>query len=277
MVNRIWKHHFGTGLVKTLDNFGRAGARPSHPELLDWLAVEFVRRGWDVKAMHRLIMTSNAYRQSSRVDPAPTKADPDNRLLSRMPLQRMDAEVLRDTLIFIAGRLDARPFGPGDRVHVRPDGLVTSAETGRGWRRSIYSLQRRTEIPTILENFDLPRMTPNCVERPRSTVVLQSLHLRNNGQVNEWAGDFARQVFREAGPDPGKQVEHAFLLAYGRRPTADERAACLDALDRLAKGWATAPPGSPNASPTKGEDCSRKALYNLCRALVNSAGFLYID
>jgi hypothetical protein len=120
-------------------------------------------------------------------------------------------------------------------------------------------------------------MTPNCVERGRSTVVLQPLHLRNNAQVHEWAGHFARRVLREAGDDPGRQVEYAFLLAYGRKPTADERAVCLEALGRLTKGWASAPRDRTNVPPAESSEPSRRALHNLCRALVNSAEFLYID
>jgi mono/diheme cytochrome c family protein len=277
MVNRIWKQHLGTGLVKTLDNFGKAGARPTHPELLDWLAVEFVRRGWSVKAMHRLILTSAAYRQTSHVSPLQEKADPDNRLQSRMPLRRIDAEVLRDTLIAIDGRLDRRMYGPGDPVKARPDGLVTSVGTEHGWRRSIYTLQRRMQIPTILESFDFPQMSPNCIERRQATVVLQPLLLRNNGQVNEWAGAFARRVVEQAGTDPARQVDLAFLLAFGRRPSDSEQAICLESLDRLTKKW-TDTLGSPK-QPTAAmhAEASRRALTNLCRALINAAELLYID
>src|SRR5205085_3392574 len=110
-VNRLWKHHFGTGIVKTLGNFGKAGAAPTHPELLDWLAVEFVRQGWSVKAMHRLMMTSSAYRQSSNVTSIMEERDPDNVLLSRMSMRRMDAEVLNDTMLLVSGRLDETRYG----------------------------------------------------------------------------------------------------------------------------------------------------------------------
>src|SRR5262249_5155367 len=147
-VNRIWKHHFGTGLVKTLGNFGKSGTPPSHPELLDWLAREFVREGWSFKAMHRLLMTSAAYRQSSAATAEQEKADPDNQLCSRMPLVRLDAEETYDSLLWVAGRLELTPFGPADAVQVRADGLVTPAETGRGWRRLVYVRQARKQLPT---------------------------------------------------------------------------------------------------------------------------------
>ena len=173
MVNRIWKHHFDRAIVTTLDNFGKSGQRPSHPELLDWLAAEFVRQGWSIKSMHRLIMTSSTYRQSSRMTQEHERVDPENRLFSRMPLRRLDAESIRDTLLAVAGRLDETAFGPADAVEARPDGTFAAVGTVKGWRRSIYVRQRRTEIPTLLEDFDLPAMNPNCIERPMSTVAPQ--------------------------------------------------------------------------------------------------------
>src|SRR5262249_31554459 len=138
LVNRLWKEHFGTGIVRTLDNFGKVGARPTHPELLDWLAVEFVHQGWSLKAMHRLMMTSATSRQSSAVPSLHEKLDPQNLLISCMPLTRLDAESLYDTMLLVAGRLDERRYGPPDALEVRPDGLVTPAGTARGWRRLVY-------------------------------------------------------------------------------------------------------------------------------------------
>ncbi|MBI5759110.1 MAG: PSD1 domain-containing protein, partial [Planctomycetales bacterium] len=196
MVNRIWKHHFGHGLVRSLGNFGKHGDPPTHPELLDWLAQEFVRQGWSLKAMHRLMMTSNTYRQASRVESQELRderevqtsrlstldsrftLDPDNRLLSRMPLRRMEAEVLRDTLLLVSGQLNETRFGPADPVQVRGDGLVLSSK-----RRSIYVQQLRKQLPTLLESFDLPAMNPNCLERMDSLVAPQALHLLNDTTV----------------------------------------------------------------------------------------------
>src|SRR5262249_30537457 len=151
------------------------GTPPTHPELLDWLATEFVRQGWSTKAIHRLLMTSSAYRQRSDVTADLEKLDPDNRLLSRMPLVRLDAEALYDTLLLVAGRLDATPFGPADAVRVRADGLVMPEGTARGWRRLVYVRQARKSLPTHLENFDAPQMNPNCLERRESTVAPQAL------------------------------------------------------------------------------------------------------
>src|SRR5262249_8552884 len=135
MVNRVWKFHFGRGIVSTLGNFGKVGSPPSHPELLDWLAPAFVASGWAVRHPSRLVGTSTADRQRSAATPALTAADPDNALLSRMPLVRLDAEALYDTMLLVAGRLDEYRYGPADAVEARPDGLVTPAGTDRGWRR----------------------------------------------------------------------------------------------------------------------------------------------
>ena len=218
-MNRLWKHHFGAGIVKTLGNFGKAGTPPTHPELLDWLSREFVRQGWSLKSMHRLMMTSSTYRQSSIVMPDRERIDPDKSLLSRMPLVRLDAEALYDTLLSVAGLLDETPFGPSDAVAVREDGLVTPNRTQRGWRRLIYARQSRKQIPTHLENFDYPQMNPNCLERRDSTVAPQALHLMNNGTVHKLAEQFAQHVSGEAGTDPANRIERIYWLAIGRPPT----------------------------------------------------------
>ena len=166
MVNQMWLRHFGRGIVPSVSNFGHSGVPPTHPELLDWLATEFVARGWSMKAMHRLMLTSQAYRQTSRVDEALTAADPDNALLSRMPLQRMDAETLYDSLMSVAGRLDPTLFGPPSEVDVRPDKEVVVKPTSAGFRRSIYVLHRRQTPVSLMDAFDQPAMTPNCTRAP---------------------------------------------------------------------------------------------------------------
>jgi hypothetical protein len=268
MVNRLWKHHFGSGIVPTLANFGKVGARPTHPELLDWLAREFVRRGWSIKQMHRLMMTSATYRQGSAVTDVHDRLDPDNTQQSRMPLVRLDAEALYDTLLFVSGRLDGTMFGPGDAVQVRPDGLATPAGTAKGWRRLVYVRQQRKQIPTHLENFDFPQMNPNCVERRPSTVAPQALYLLNNGMIQQLAEAFAGRVRREAGTEPARQVECVYRLALGRPPNDEERRLGLEALTRLTEQWAA----------KAGRDAAgRQALTTYCHALLNSAAFLYVD
>jgi hypothetical protein len=285
-VNRLWRHHFGRGIVPSLGNFGKAGMAPTHPELLDWLAVEFVRSGWSRKAMHRLMVTSATYRQSSRIVDlrlpiadltnrqsaigSRQSLDPDNALLSRMPLVRLDAEALYDTLLLAAGRLDEAAGGPADAVQARPDGLVTPAGTDRGWRRLVYVTQTRKQLPTHLETFDFPQLSPNCLERRDSTVAPQALYLMNNGMVERLADEFARRVSREAGVDPGAQVEWVYWLALSRAPSAAERETGVKALGTLTAEWAKT--GSAN-----GEAAQQKALATYCHAVVNSAGFLYVD
>jgi hypothetical protein len=268
LVNRLWKHHFGTGIVKTLANFGKSGARPTHPELLDWLAREFVGRGWSLKAMHRLMMTSATYCQSSAVTADRARRDPSNALYSRMPLVRRDAESLQDTLLLVAGRLDGTMYGPGDPVHVRPDGLVTPAGTARGWRRLVYVRQQRKQLPTALENFDYPPMSPNCIERRESTVAPQALHLLNNGLVHHLAEQFAERVRREAGDEPAKQIERVYLIALSRFPSDEEQQVGRDVLTRLTEQWAGTAPGG---------EAGRRALTTYCHAIMNSAAFLYVD
>jgi hypothetical protein len=273
-VNRIWKHHFGTGLVRSLGNFGKAGTPPSHPELLDWLTREFVNKGWSVKAMHRLMMTSATYRQSSTVTPAALKVDPNNTLLSRMPLVRLDAEALYDTLVLVAGRLDESRFGPGDPVVVRPDGLITPTGTVRGWRRLIYVRQTRKQLPTHLENFDYPQMNPNCIDRYHSTVAPQALHLMNNGMVEQLALFFAQRVHREAGDSPAQQIERAYWIALSRPPTREEQQLGREVLRQLTDQWAL---HLGIAERPDRSAAGMRALATYCHALVNSAGFLYVD
>lgn len=267
MVNRIWYHHFGAGLVASLENFGVKGDRPSHPELLDWLAVEFVKRGWSIKAMHRLMMNSRTYRQSSRITEDRWKIDPQNRLLSRMPLRRMSAEALRDSALFVSGKLDDRPGGSPDSVTVDRNGLVSAnpTETG-GWRRSIYIQHRRTEIPTMLETFDYPEMSPNCVARTVSTVSPQSLMLMNNQRIRELAADLARRVegllAAQEEHNPAARVDLVYQLALSRSPSEEEKKLGIETLREMEADW---------------NGRQGTALETYCHIILNSAAFLYVD
>ena len=267
MANRIWYHHFGTGLVKSLENFGAKGDRPSHPELLDWLAVEFVNRGWSMKEMHRLIMNSRTYRQSNRITEERWQRDPQNRLLSRMPLRRMNAEALRDSLLFVAGKLDDTAGGPPDRVTVDREGLVSANATAEGgWRRSIYLQYRRTEIPTMLDTFDYPEMGPNCVARSVSTVSPQSLMLMNNQRVRELAAAFAERVEEildnRDRDDRGARVDLVYQLALSRSPSDEQRRLGVETLKELESDW---------------QGNRLAALETFCHTIFNSAAFLYVD
>jgi len=267
IVNRVWSLHFGSGIVSSLDNFGALGAPPSHPELLDFLAVEFVEQGWSIKELHRQILLSTAYRQSSLVRSEWEAIDPDNRLLSHMPMRRLSAEEVRDSLLQIAGAMNPRPFGPPDQVEVRKDGLVTAKADQGAWRRSIYVRHRRKEMPSILEAFDLPQMNPNCVQRRDSTVVSQSLHLLNNKQVYELAGRFAERVL-QVSDQQSEQVDFAWRVALGRSPSPEESQLATLSLEQFANDW---------RADGKEQQAERLALRDLCHALVNSASFLYVD
>jgi mono/diheme cytochrome c family protein len=272
IVNRIWLHHFGRGIVNTAGNFGRAGERPSHPELLDWLATEFVRQNWSMKAIHKLMVTSSTYRQSSDISDEAARLDPTGSLLSRMPLKRMEAEVLRDSLLAICGQLDETPFGPADPVEARADGLVTSRRGKAGWRRSIYVLQRRTKIPTLLENFDFPQMGPNCIQRGESLVAPQALHLMNNKMIHQLAVYFAEHIQHTVGEDREQQIRQIYLRALGREPDPEETRIGLETLQLLEEKWNTQLKDKQTSSTSV-----EKALSSYCHAIFNLAEFQYID
>ncbi len=289
MVNRIWKHHFGAGIVRTLANFGKVGAPPTHPELLDWLATEFVQQGWSIKSMHRLMMTSSTYRQSSDFTPAIERADPSNKLLSRMPMKRMEAEVLYDTLLLVSNKLDESRFGQPEPVVIRDDGLVTPVGTEKGWHRGIYVEQVRTNLPTVMEAFDLPAMSPNCVERSVSMIAPQALHMMNDVMIAKLAESFAERVRKEAGADIEKQIERAYWIALSRPPNDEERKISLDTVRRIrdaeaattlaraASGFAAKPAPETSASNIGVADPAGAALREFCHTLLNSAAFIYID
>ncbi len=276
MVNRIWQDHFGKGLVGTPANFGKIGARPTHPELLDWLATEFVRQGWSIKAMHKLIMTSTAYRQTSLVDPNVHDTDPDNVLLSRFPLRRLDAEAIRDSILKVAGRLDTTPFGPADQIEVTPENEVVSKGTKNGYRRSIYLLQRRSTPLTMLELFDAPRMGPNCLQRAYSTVPTQALQLWNSEMTREASRYFAGRVIDAVGDNLGEQIERVYLLALSRHPTTSETRQGIEALTKLDGSWLEHLEEELPAEP-KSPRARWLALAAFCHVILNSPEFIYVD
>lgn len=258
MVNRIWQHHFGAGLVNTPGNFGRMGSAPENQELLDWLATEFVRTGWNVKAMHRLIMTSGYYRQRAGDE--------------GFPLRRIDAESIRDTILQIAGRLDTKQFGPADPIRTLPDGEVITESR----RRSVYITQKRTQPVSLLETFDLPFMNPNCVKRGQSVVSSQALHLMNSDLARENARFMAGRIADAVGDDPRAQIERAYLLALARRPSADELGAAQSTMAQLDAQWKRSLEADRPAEPVSTR-ARWLALATVCHTLMNSAEFLYID
>jgi hypothetical protein len=299
LVNRVWMHHFGRGLVGTPADFGSMGERPSHPELLDWLADDFMRHGWKLKRLHRLILTSTAYRQSSRNDPRGISRDPENRLYWKKPLQRLDAEALRDSILAVSGSISTTLFGPP--VPVRPDvhgqivvGVdktegdnkmpVNVALNGEEFRRSVYIQVRRSRPLAMLHAFDAPVMEVNCERRQNSTVATQALMLMNSEFLLDQAARFARRLEKEAGLDRTAQIRRAWQLAFNRSPNPGELADALAFLDAQATYVSTLP-GAVDPKAKKDEKSKglppptpdEQALTSLCQSLLSANEFLYVD
>jgi hypothetical protein len=275
-VNQIWSRHFGRGIVATVANFGRSGIAPSNQKLLDWLATEFVASGWSMKQLHRMIVTSEAYRQTSKVEAATLAADPENVLVSRMPLQRMDAETLYDALITATGHLDETMFGKPADVEIRSDKEVIAKSAQAGFRRAIYVLHRRQTPLSLMDAFDQPAMTPNCTERRHSNVATQALHMMIGSMTWDLARFMAGRVIDDAGSDRAKQIEQVYLRAYSRPPSAEEIAIGKSAIEDFAKQW-PARVASDNGDAPHAATAQWLALANYCHAILNSAEFSFID
>ena len=227
MVNRIWQGHFGAGLVETPSDFGRSGATPTHPALLDWLAAEFIRGGWSVKHLHRLIALSETYRQSSAFGaPAAAAQDAEARLLWRFPSRRIEAESVRDSMLAVSGRLDLRMFGRGFDLFDKRGGLSgfkpVEALTADNQRRMIYAHKVRRESEAVFGAFDCPDAGQSTARRRASVTPIQALNLFNSRFTLENAAALAARVRQEVGADPERQIIRAFELAFARAPTADE-------------------------------------------------------
>jgi hypothetical protein len=247
-VNRFWQQLFGIGLVKTSGDFGSQGEAPSHPELLDWLAVTFRESGWDVKALMRAMVTSAAYRQSSAVTPALLAKDPENRLLAHGPRFRLDAECLRDNALFVSHLLDATIGGKGVRPYQPPNIWEPVGFGGSNtrnyiqdhgsalWRRSLYIFYKRTAPPPIMTNFDAPNREQFCTRRERSNTPLQALDLMNDVQYFEAARNFAQRILHEGGATPRERILWSYRAVLSRKPTDGELAVVQQAFEKhLAK------------------------------------------
>lgn len=289
IVNRIWLNHFGRGLVATPGDFGALGVEPTHPELLDWLASEFVASGWSVKELHRLIMNSTTYRQASLHHSAGDAVDADNLLYWRMAVRRLEAEAIRDTTLAISGELNNRAFGPAVPVMAdtvgqwvigqenlnagRPGAVIPMK--GEDLRRSIYIESRRSRPLSVMDPFDLPRMEPNCTSRSSSTVSPQSLMLMNSEFVLTRAKQFAERVRQEAGEDVAAQIKFAWQLAFAATPHDDELAEAVSFVQEQTQHFAANPP--PETKDKQNADPAGEALASFCHALLSSNRFLYID
>jgi hypothetical protein len=261
MVNRLWQRHFGRGLVATPSDFGKMGDEPSHPDLLDWLASEFISRGWSLKAMHRLMVTSASYRQSSR-SPAANGVDPGNFLLSRQNRRRLDGEAIHDVLLFVSDQLNPAIGGPSVFPHLPPE-LTKLSSKGEIWpvsaeakdrnRRSLYVFVRRNLRFPFFEAFDRPDTNVSCPVRPVTTIAPQALSLLNSALATTAAVALADRIRHEAGGSLEREVERAYLRALGRRPDDTERSLAIEFLG------------------------SGSSVSDFCLALINLNEFVYVD
>jgi hypothetical protein len=266
LVNRLWLHHFGAGLVATPDNFGRTGSPPSHPELLDWLACEFSaplpsgvsgQPAWSIKRMHRLILQSATYQQATTASEGALKKDPDNVLLSCMNRRRLEGEIIRDSLLAVSGRLNRKLGGPGvfpplpTETRVTAKEWPTSTKVEDQTRRSIYIFARRNLRHPFLATFDLPDSNQSCAERQRSTTGPQALALFNSADATAAARALAERLTKQSSA-ADERIVGAFRHALARRPSAEE-------LE-----WSR-------------EFLRQAPLAELCRALLNANEFVYVD
>jgi hypothetical protein len=264
IVNRIWQHHFGEGLVRTPSDLGVMGQKPTHPELLDWLAGWFVENGWSMKKLSRLITTSNTYRMSKRGNIDYARRDPENTFLWRVPYRRLDVEAIRDSALAVSGQLNRTMHGPSMYPFVPREALAGSSDPDTIWkpfderaasRRTVYAFTKRSMIVPLLEVLDMCDTTRSCAQREVTTVAPQALTLFNGDFINRQARHFARRLVQEAGTSPERQIDRAFLLALCRPPTKREKAAMSEFLQQ----------NGPNA------------LEQLCRVILNLNEFVYAD
>jgi hypothetical protein len=250
IVNRLWQHHMGRGIVATPSDFGVRGERPTHPELLDYLAGELIRNGWHLKPIHKLIVNSAAYQTAATIDETMQKVDRDNALFWRHPARRLEAEVIRDSLLSVSGQLDERMYGPG-----------TLEESSR--RRSIYFTMKRSRLIPMLVIFDAPDGTVGVGDRPATTVAPQALLMMNNPQVRSWARAFAKRIGEAKTPE--ETIHRVYRLALSRDATPDE----------LADGLAFV--RGQEASYAGKADAHELALADFCQVVMCLNEFMYVD
>ena len=272
MVNRIWQHHFGTGLVATVDNFGRLGERPSHPELLDYLARRFIESGWSIKAMHRLMLTSRTYLQSSIAAPEALEIDPANRLLHHMPRRRLEAECIRDGLLAVAGQLNRKLYGPSVPVHLTPfmqgeDLPLVSGPVDGDCRRSIYLEVRRNHLTPLLETFDFPKPESAAGRRNTALLPVQALAMLNNEFIAQQSASWAERLLR-SGTSQAERIARLYRDALARDPSSEEVARCRRFLEQQRAAYL-----KRKQSP---EAAQRQAWNDLCHVIFNLEEFIFI-
>tara|TARA_R110002111_G_scaffold2705_3_gene17890 strand:- start:14658 stop:17753 length:3096 start_codon:yes stop_codon:yes gene_type:complete len=264
-VNRIWQNHFGTGIVSTSDNLGYSGSAPTHPELLDWLAYQFMQNDWSVKHIHRMILNSQAYRQSSLEHETGRQKDLNNQLLWHFPLQRLDAEAIRDAMLSISGELDLKMGGPYVPTSKTAELKVVVNESVSGaFRRSLYLQQKRTQVPNILEVFDAPSIVFNCTQRTPTTVPMQSLSLLNSEFALNRAAKLNERLQQEPEKDQDAKISLVMLLVFGRNATPEEIVLANEFLKQQSNNY------------TAKTNATQLAWNDLCQMLMASNSFLYV-
>jgi len=279
IVNRVWQHHFGTGLVATSSDFGDRGARPTHPELLDWLADWFVHdANWSLKKLHRLILTSETYQASSSASPSSLARDPQNQLLSHYSLRRVDVEVIRDSILAVSGELNTQMHGPAVYLPIAKEVVEAHTDKEGAWRlsppdqvrrRTVYAYLKRTLLVPMLEVFDLCDINQTSERRVTTIIAPQALTLYNGQFVNEQSTAFAQRLLREAGAEPHKQIDLAYRLALARPPKPEELVAMSGYLALEAAEQTKEHPANSEA------ESKRLALVQLCRVILNLNEFVY--
>jgi mono/diheme cytochrome c family protein len=264
-VNRIWREYFGSGIVATTDNLGQSGAPPTHPELINELATSFIQSKWSQKSVHRQILLSTTYRQSSAPRGEAIEVEPDNRLYWRFPVRRLQAEAIRDSMLAISGQLDATPFGPYVVTRQTAVGeVVVNPQEAGARRRSIYLQQRRSQTLSMLKVFDAPAIATVCTTRPSSTVPLQSLFLLNSEFAVVTAEAFARRLLAETDGTDAALIQRAWLLAVARTPTATEQQISAEFL-------------AGQRAQYTGQQAVEWGLADFCQMLLASNAFLYLE
>jgi len=281
IVNRVWQHHFGQGLVRTVNDFGARCDPPTHPELLEWLTSEFVKGGWKLKPLHRLIMTSSVYLQDTTFDAGKAKVDPDNRLLWHRRPQRIESEILRDSMLAVSGTLNTQMFGAAVKAPIAPEAIQARnmkdpypnnlKDTPATRRRSVYMFHKRVVQHPLMQAFDGPDAQASCGRRENTTVAPQALALLNDKFVRARAIDFAQRVEKEAGAELEAQVRLAWRLALGREPSTTERESGAAFINAQLQQRSTRESNKPKT------DLQKFVLADFCQAIFALNEFIYVD
>jgi hypothetical protein len=271
IVNRVWQHHFGRGIVRSANNFGQLGTPPTHPELLDWLALWLIDHDWKLKPLHKLIMTSNTYRMSSAANAQALAVDPTNDMFWRFDMRRLSAEEIRDSVLLATGELNPKMYGPSFYPKLSREALETQSRPGDGWgksspeeaaRRSVYMFVKRSLLPPFHTAFDFPDVDSSCEARFVTVQPGQALTLLNGDFVNAAAARLADRVTAEVGEDSQRQVARALELVLGRSATDDEIAEGVGLAGRLLQEHRLSP---------------HYALQQWCLVVLNLSEFIYVD